>query len=96
MQILLGILVGAAIGAALHFALPHRGLRGVAVGPMIGAAAGAIAWTVLTWAGLGVDSLWMWLAALVVPAAVTAPALVMLGRARVRADERERARLGLA
>ena len=96
MQILLGIIVGAAIGAGLHFALPHRGVRGVVVGPMIGAAAGAIAWTVLTWAGLGVDSLWMWLAALVVPAVVTTPVLILLGRARVRADDRERARLGLA
>lgn len=96
MQILLGFIVGAAVGTALHFLVAGRSTRGVAVGPIVGAAAAGLAWTILTWAGIGIDSPWPWLAALVAPVIVTWPFLLLLTRARTTHDEKERARLKLS
>ncbi|MCK6081023.1 hypothetical protein KZX37_10660 [Microbacterium sp. EYE_5] len=96
MLIVLGLVFGALLGAGAHFALPHRQTRGVAVGPMLGALVGTATWTALTWAGTGPDQFWIWAAAIVVPAVVTAAAIVLLSRARIARDAAERARLGIA
>ncbi|MDN3494699.1 hypothetical protein QL996_02050 [Planococcus sp. APC 4015] len=93
MQILLGLIVGTAIGIALHYLVAHRATRGVAVAPLLGAASAGLAWTILTWSGIGIDSPWPWLAAVVVPVIVTWSALVLLSRSRLAHDERERVRL---
>lgn len=93
MQIILAIVVGAAIGVGIHFQLTQRSTRGVAVGPMVGALAAAVAWTALTWSGVGTDSVWLWLSMIVAPIAVTYPTLIVLTRTRVDHDARERARL---
>lgn len=93
MQILLAFIVGAVIGLALHFATRERAARGVALGPMLGAFSAGLAWTILTWLGVGIDTPWPWLAALVVPAIVVYPTLVVLSRVRVRHDAAERVRL---
>ena len=93
MQILLAFIVGAVIGAAAHFLVPGRGTRGVALGPLLGAAAAGLVWMILTWAGVGLDSPWLWLSAFVAPAVVTFPALMILTRARTAHDARERAEL---
>lgn len=95
MQILLGILIAAVVGIAAHFALPQRPTRGVALAPLIAAASGAVAWTALTWAGLGPENPLIWLAALAVPALVTVPVVMTLSAARVRSDTAERERLRL-
>jgi uncharacterized membrane protein YeaQ/YmgE (transglycosylase-associated protein family) len=92
-QILLAFIVGAVIGATAHFLVPGRGTRGVALGPILGAAAAGLVWMVLTWAGVGLDSPWLWLSAFVAPAVVTFPALVILTRTRTAHDARERAQL---
>jgi len=92
-QILLAFLVGAVIGAAVHFAVGDRGTRGVALGPVLGAASAGLVWMILTWAGIGLDSPWLWLSAFVVPIVVTYPALVVLARTRTAHDARERAQL---
>lgn len=93
MQILLAFIVGAVVGAALHFVVPGRSTRGVALGPIVGAAAAGLVWMILTWAGVGLDSPWLWLSAFVAPAVVTYPVLLLLTRARTGHDARERARL---
>jgi len=95
MQILLALIVGAAIGTALHFVVAHRDTRGVVVGPIVGAVAAGLAWTILTWSGIGIDSPWPWLSALVVPF-ITWPVLIVLARTRLAHDERERVRLKLS
>lgn len=92
MQILLGIIVAAVVGVAVHFALPGKLLRGVALAPLVAAATGAVAWTALTWAGLATDNPWLWLSALVVPAVVTVPFILGLTSARTRHDAAARAR----
>ncbi len=95
MQILLAFIAGAVIGIGAHFQVGARATRGRALAPMIGAVSAGAAWAALTWAGLGIDSPWPWLAAVAVPAAVTYPAIMILGRARTRRDAAERARLGI-
>ncbi|HEX5729008.1 hypothetical protein [Microbacterium sp.] len=93
MQILLAFLIGAAIGAAIHFLVRDRPTRGVAVGPIVGALASGVVWMILTWTGVGLDSLWLWLSAFVAPIVVTYPVLLILARTRTAHDARERARL---
>ncbi|PTT14391.1 hypothetical protein DBR36_16045 [Microbacterium sp. HMWF026] len=94
MQILLGLIIGAVVGLAAHFALPHRQLRGAALAPLAGAAAAAVVWTALTWAGLGVDSPILWLVAVLAPAATVLALIPVLSRSRLARDEADRARIG--
>ena len=93
MQIILAIIVGAAVGVAVHFLVAHRSTRGVVIGPALGAFAAGLVWMILTWAGVGTDSVWLWLSMFVAPLVVTYPVLVMLSRLRVAHDASERARL---
>ena len=93
MQILLAFIVGGAMGAAAHFLVPGRGTRGVALGPVLGAFAAGLVWMILTWAGVGLDSPWLWLSAFVAPIVVTYPVLLILARTRTAHDARERTRL---
>lgn len=96
MEILLAFIAGAVIGVGVHFHIRGRDLRGAALAPMIGTVSAGASWALLTWVGVGVDTPWPWLAAIVVPLAVTYPAVIVLARLRERRDERERARLGIA
>lgn len=93
MQILLAFIIGAVLGTAAHFLVESRSTRGVVVGPVLGAFAAGLAWMILTWAGLGLESPWLWLSAFVAPIVVTYPALLILARTRTAHDARERARL---
>lgn len=93
MQILLAFIVGGAMGAAAHFLVPGRGTRGVALGPVLGAFTAGLVWMILTWAGVGLDSPWLWLSTLVAPIVVTYPVLLILARTRTARDARERTRL---
>jgi uncharacterized membrane protein YeaQ/YmgE (transglycosylase-associated protein family) len=93
MQILLAFNIGAAIGAAAHFLVRGRSTRGVALAPIVGALAAGLAWMLLTWTGVGLDSPWLWLSAFVAPIVVTYPVLLILARTRTAHDDRERARL---
>ena len=96
MQILLAFVVGAAIGTAVHVVAPDRGTRGVALAPVLGALVSGLVWMILTWAGLGLDSPWLWLSALVAPILIVYPTVVILARVRLARDAAERARLRIA
>ena len=95
MQILLAFIIGAVIGVGIHFQLHQRLTRGVVLAPMIGAVSAGLAWAILTWVGIGVDTPWPWLAALVVPVVVTYPAILLTSRVRGARDARARARPGI-
>lgn len=95
MQILLALIAGAAIGVGVHFGVAHRETRGSVIAPMLGAVVAGAAWMILTWAGLGLDSIWLWASALVVPAAITYPAVLVLTRARLHRDARLREQHGI-
>jgi uncharacterized membrane protein YeaQ/YmgE (transglycosylase-associated protein family) len=95
-QILLAFIIGATLGTALHFIVEGRGMRGVVLSPVLGALSSGLAWMILTWAGLGLDSPWLWLSAFLAPIVVTYPALLILARRRAAHDTRERARLKIS
>jgi len=94
-QILLGLIIGAVVGLAVHFALPHRHLRGVLLAPLAGAASAAAVWTALTWMGLGVDSPILWIVAILAPTVTTLVLVSLLTRSRIARDDTDRARLGI-
>jgi hypothetical protein len=93
MQILIALIVGAVIGLAVHFHIGDRASRGVVIAPMVGAFSAGLVWTILTWSGVGIDSIWLWLSMFVAPLVVTYPVVILLTRARVAHDAAERARL---
>ena len=93
MQILLAFIVGGAMGAAAHCPERGRSTRGDVLGPVLGAFAAGLVWMILTWAGLGLDSPWLWLSAFIAPIVVTYPVLLLLARTRTAHDARERSRL---
>lgn len=96
MLVVLALVFGAIAGTAVHFALPCRPMRGIAVGPILGTVVGTGTWTGLTWAGIGPDNGWIWVATVLAPLAVTAAVLVLLSRARAAGDDRTRRDLGIA
>ena len=95
MQILLALIAGVVLGLSAHFTVGGRDTRGVALGPVLGAVVGGLVWMALTWAGLGIDTPWIWLASFAAPLVVF-PALAGLTRVRLRRDAAERARLKIA
>lgn len=96
MLVVLALVFGAIAGTAVHFALPQRSLRGVAVGPILGAVLGTATWTALTWAGIGPDSGWIWLASILIPVVGCVATLMLLSRTRAARDARTRRELGIA
>lgn len=96
MQILLAFIAGAVIGIAAHFVVAARQTRGAALLPVLGALSSGLAWMILTWAGVGIDNIVLWLAALAAPAVVTFPVGLLLTRARLAHDARERTRLQIS
>ena len=96
MQILLALIIGAVIGTAAHFTVGGRSTRGVALAPILGAFVSAVPWLILTWLGVGVDTLWPWLSAIVLPVVVVFPTLTILARVRAARDEAEKKRLKIA
>jgi len=92
MQIILAFIVGAVIGVAVHYLAPGRDTRGVALAPMIGAFLSGLVWMILTWAGVGIDSVWLWLSPLVV-SWLAWPVVALLARTRRAHDLEERKRL---
>jgi len=95
MLIVLALVAAAAIGLALHFVLPLRDTRGVALAPLLEAAIAALMYTSLTWLGLAESNPWLWVASILIPAAVTAAVVIVVSRSRAAHDERERRRLKL-
>lgn len=95
MYILLAVVAACALGIGLHYLLPHRSLRGVAVTPGIATAVAAAVYTLMQWAGVGQDSMWLWLASIVGGLAVAAAATIVLSAARLRSDAVTTASLGI-
>lgn len=96
MDILLAFIFGATLGATLHFLMPGRPSRGVALAPVIGALLGGAVWLVFTWAGVTTTSPWIWVVSILVPVVVVPLVLVALTRTRATHDARERLRLRIS
>jgi uncharacterized membrane protein YeaQ/YmgE (transglycosylase-associated protein family) len=95
-QILIALIVGAAIGTAAHFHLSGRDTRGIALAPILGTLAAGAVWTILTWAGVGTDSFWLWVSPFIAAPLVTYPTIALLTRMRHAKDAARRVELGIA
>ncbi|VXC04850.1 conserved membrane hypothetical protein [Microbacterium sp. 8M] len=95
MYILLALIAACALGVIVHFALPHRPVRGVALVPAIATAVAAASYTLGQWAGLPESNVWLWLIALGGAVVVSAVAGVVVTRVRVRHDSARRTALGI-
>lgn len=95
MYILLALVAACALGIAAHYLIGGRELRGVAVTPAIATAAAAVVYTALQWAGLGEDSVWLWLASVLGAVAIAAVATLAIVAARRRSDAEARSALGI-
>lgn len=95
MYILLALIAACALGVVVHFTIPQRELRGVALVPAIATAVAAAAYTLGQWAGLKESSVWLWLIALGSAIVISAAAGVILTRVRSHGDAVRRAELGV-
>ena len=86
MELLFVTVIGACLGLIVRYTMPNRGTYGLLLLPAISAAATAITWVALLWAGQTFDGTWIWVASLA--AAVIAPvvAAALLPRRRAEAD----------
>ena len=95
MYILLALIAACALGVAVHFLLPDRPLRGVAVVPAVSTASAAAVYTLMQWPGVGEDSVWLWLASIVGSVVIAAVVGLTITLARRRSDAAKRAALGI-
>lgn len=95
MYILLALIAACALSIAAHYLIGGRDLRGVAVTPAISTAVAAVAYTAMQWAGIGEDSVWLWLASIGGGVAAAAVATLALVAARRRSDAEAKAALGI-
>lgn len=95
MYILLALVGACALGIGAHYLIGGRELRGVALTPAIATAGSAIVYTALQWAGVGEDSIWLWLASVLGAVAIAALATLAIVAMRRRSDAEARAALGI-
>lgn len=95
MYILLALVGACALGIGAHYLIGGRALRGVVVTPAIATAASAIIYTSLQWAGVGEDSIWLWLASVLGAVGVAVLATLALVAVRRRSDAEAKAALGI-
>ena len=95
MYILLALIAACALGIGLHFVLPKRDLRGVAVTPGIATAAAAAIYTILQWAGVAETSAWLWFASLGGGLLLAAVLTVAISAVRTRRDAVAKQALGI-
>lgn len=95
MYILLALIGACVLGIAAHYLIGGRELRGVAVTPAVATAVAAIVYTGMQWAGVGEDSLWLWLASVLGSVVVAVLATLVVVAVRARSDEAARASLGI-
>lgn len=93
MVILVAMVLGAAIGLVARYLLPGREWVGLFLNPTAAAAAAGIVWTILSLAGLGIDSGWLWIGSLLAATLVAVAIPRVLPERRRRADAAELARL---
>lgn len=95
MYILLALIAACALGVALHYLLPRRDLRGVAVTPAITTAAAAAIYTILQWSGVGENAVWLWVASIGGGLLIALLATLALSAVRTHRDAAEKLALGI-
>jgi hypothetical protein len=93
--ILLALIGACVLGIAAHYLTAGRELRGVAGTPAIATALAAIVYTGSQWAGVGEDSVWLWLASVLGSVIVAALATIAIVAVRRRSDAAAKVALGI-
>lgn len=86
MELLFVTVIGACLGLIIRYITPSRGTYGVLLLPAIAAAATAITWVALLWAGQTFDGGWIWVASLAASVIASVVAAVRLPRQRSDSD----------
>jgi hypothetical protein len=86
-ELLFVVLLGFCIGLAVRTAIPGHDTYGSALVPSIAAAAGAIVWEILTWAGWKFDGGWIWVVSLVTAGIVALVIALVIPRSRRSNDQ---------
>jgi hypothetical protein len=87
-ELLFVTVIGAFIGLALRYLLPGRGSYGLFLLPAVGAAATAVVWVVLVWAGFKFDGGWIWVIALCAGGVASILVALLVVRGRAIGDQR--------
>ncbi|MGW9628481.1 hypothetical protein [Microbacterium sp. NPDC055521] len=95
MYILLALIAACSLGVALHFLLPQRQLRGVAVTPAIATATTATVYTIMQWAGIVAGDVWLWVVSIGAGLALATASTLVLTAQRTRRDALEKQALGI-
>lgn len=95
MYILLALIAACALGVAVHFLVPGRELRGVALVPAVSTAVAGAAYAIGQWAGLAEGSAWLWLISLGAAVVIGVAVPLVLTAVRTRSDAQHRAALGI-
>lgn len=98
MYILLALIAACSLGVALHFLLPQRQLRGVAVTPAIATATTATTatvYTIMQWAGVVAGDVWLWVVSIGAGLALATAFTLVLTAQRTRRDALEKQALGI-
>lgn len=95
MYILLALIAACSLGVALHFALPQRQLRGVAVTPAIATATTAAVYTIMQWTGVDEGDVLLWVVSIGAGLALAAASTLVLTSQRTRRDTLEKQSLGI-
>jgi hypothetical protein len=95
MYIVLALVAAIALGIGVHFALPRRPVRGVALAPSIAGGVAAVVYAVCTWTGLGEAHPLTWIASLAAAVLLSWAGTDAISRVRAARDEAEARRLGL-
>ncbi|MFJ4044773.1 hypothetical protein ACIPV2_03385 [Microbacterium sp. NPDC089987] len=95
MYILLALIAACSLGVALHFLLPQRRLRGVAVTPAIATATTAAVYTIMQWTGVGEGDVRLWVVSIGAGIALATASTLLLTSLRTRRDALEKQALGI-
>ena len=95
MYILLALIAACALGIAVHYLVPRRELRGVAMVPAVATIVAAVVYTLMQWVGVGQDSIWLWVASVGGAVVLSAVAGVVVTAQRGRSDASKKAALGI-
>jgi hypothetical protein len=95
MYILLALIAACSLGIGLHYLMPRRDLRGVAVTPAITTAAAAAIYTIMQWSGVAENSPALWLASIGGGLVIAAGATFAISILRARHDAAARQALGI-
>lgn len=87
MALLPAMVIAAAFGTLVRFLAPHRDSYGVLVTGATAAAATAVIWSILLFAGMTATEFWIWLISIAVGILAAAAAALILGSRRPHRDQ---------